>query len=395
MKTKRIKLVRITTVPISMNIILKEQLAYMNKYFDVIGVTSYDKKCFNDIRTREGIRVEAININRNISLFKDLKTLYKFYTFFKKEKPEIVHTHTPKAGLLGMLAARLANVPIRLHTVGGLPQTDIYGIKRSILNITEKITYLCSNRVYPNSKGLKEFILAQKYCNVDKLKVLGKGSSNGVNVDYFSPDHFKNESKCILELKKEIDIDNEDFIFVFVGRIAKDKGILELIQSLDRLTKLERKVKLLLVGTFEKITGGFNEETQNRIINNENVRFLGRFDDVRPYLSISDVFVLPSYREGFPNAVLEAQSMGLPCIVSDINGCNEIITNEYNGLIVPPKTIDELYKAMKTIMKNTDKFNFYKSNSRVNAVENYQRKVIWEDLLKEYNYFLNSKRIIL
>ena len=134
MSKSKPKLVRITTVPISMNIILKGQLEFMNKYFEVVGVTGYDEKHFNDCRDREGIRMEVVEMSRTINIIKDIKSLILLYFLFRREKPQIVHSHTPKAGLLGMLAAQLARVPIRLHTVGGMPLTEAKGVKRKLLN---------------------------------------------------------------------------------------------------------------------------------------------------------------------------------------------------------------------------------------------------------------------
>ena len=173
------KLVRITTVPLSMNVLLKNQLRYMSEYYEVKAVSS-PGKLLDEVSKREGVETVPVLMTRAITPIGDLKALWKLYRFMKKEQPLIVHTHTPKAGLLGMLAAKLARVPIRLHTVAGMPLMESTGTKRKILELTEKLTYNCATRVYPNSKNLSEFIIKEKFCKTSKLKVLGNGSSNGI-----------------------------------------------------------------------------------------------------------------------------------------------------------------------------------------------------------------------
>ena len=385
------KLVRITTVPISMNIILKGQLGFMNRYFDVIGVTGYDEKHFNEIAEREGVRMKTIEIARDISIFKDVKALWNLIKFLRKERPEIVHSHTPKAGLLGMLASKIAGVPVRLHTVGGIPQIQLKGWKRAVLNFTEKLTYRLAHKIYPNSVGLKDLILEMGYCDKKKIKVLANGSSNGVNTDYFKPNYVDNSSSFRSKLRNKIGLNKEDFVFLFVGRIAQDKGIIELIAAFERLMNDGyNNIKLILVGPFEKNYGIVNDQTKSSIEANKNVKLLGRFDDVRPYYLISDTFVLPTYSEGFPNAVLEAQSMGLPCIVTNINGCNEIIQDKKNGLIVPVKDSIELYKAMKMLIDDENYRLKLASFSRQNIIEKYKQEIVWKALLEEYNIMLEG-----
>ena len=238
------KLIRITTVPVSMNIILKGQLGFMNQYFDVIGVTGYDKKHFEDVLKREQIQMEPIEMARTISPVKDLVSLWKLYRFLKKEKPDIVHTHTPKAGLLGMIAAYFAGVPIRMHTVAGMPWLELSGLKKWVIGLTERITFACAHKVYPNSYGLKKIINDNNFCPPDKLKVIANGASNGVNVSIFDPDN--SELKSREELRNEHNISDE-IVFCFIGRIAKEKGIQELINSFEKLQKdpFTPKIKLI------------------------------------------------------------------------------------------------------------------------------------------------------
>jgi glycosyltransferase involved in cell wall biosynthesis len=385
------KLIRITTVPISMNIILKGQLAFMNKYFEVIGISSHDEKHLKEVGEREGIKIHAIEMPRTISPIKDFIALCKLYLFFKKVKPTIVHTHTPKAGLLGMLAAKFAGVPIRLHTVGGMPLIEVKGAKRVLLNYIEKLTYACAHNVYPNSKGLKQIIIENNFCDESKLKVLGNGGSNGINTTFFTPNYVENAIEEREKLRQKLQIESDDLVFCFVGRIATEKGIVELLDVFEEL-QTNHKIKLILVGTFEKHYGILGDDIKQRIEKNASILFLGRFDDVRPYYAMSDIYVFPSYREGFPNSVLEASAMSLPCIVTDINGCNEIIEDGINGLLIKPKDRIELKSAMKKLIENTTFRNELSSNARPHVEKYFKREVVWNALLGEYNNFVNKIR---
>ncbi|KAB1071267.1 glycosyltransferase family 4 protein [Tamlana haliotis] len=374
------KLFRVTTVPYSLNILLSGQCQFMSNHFEVIGASSPDGNDINDVAKLEGIPMIPIELTRQITPAKDLKSVWKLYKVLKKEKPDIIHSHTPKAGIVAMLAAKLAGVPHRLHTVAGMPLLEATGFKRTILNNAEKLTYTCATKVYPNSKGLHDIILDNKFTSKAKLKVIGNGSSNGIDTKHFSPE-FNNDLK---DLRKDLGFTEDDFVFVFVGRLVTDKGINELIAAFSKLSQKYQHIKLLLVGSYESHLDPLKPESLKAIKTNKNIVNPGWKNDVRPYLSISDCLVFPSYREGFPNVVLQAGAMELPGIVSDINGCNEIIQENVSGLIIPPKNTEALYMAMETILANPEKAKTMGEKSRQFIIKHFERKVIWEALLKEY-----------
>lgn len=388
---KTIKLIRITTVPISLKILLKGQHRFMsNNGFDVLGVSS-DGKELQDVHIEEQIRVHGITMTRMISPFQDLKALYQFYRLCKKEKPIIVHSHTPKAGIVAMLGSKLAGAPIRLHTVAGMPLMEATGIKRRILDWVEKLTYRAATKVYPNSVGLYDFILQYGYTSKEKLKVIGNGSSNGIDTSFFSRD--RTSEVEVQHLKGTLGIKKEDFVFIFVGRLVGDKGINELISA---FTKIERNhVKLLLVGPLETDLDPLDEVVLKEIESNPNIISVGFQKDVRPYFSISQVLVFPSYREGFPNVVMQAGAMGLPAIVSNINGCNEIIKEGVNGKIIPVKNIEAIELALLEFIDDPSYYNRVKMNARSMITERYEQRVVWNALLDEYKQLLNNKGIVL
>ncbi len=386
------KLIRITTVPISFKVLLKGQLRFMTSNgFDVKGVSSEGEE-LREIHENEGIVMEAINMSRKITPFQDLKSLWEMWNFLRKEKPQIVHTHTPKAGIIGMLAARLAGVPHRLHTVAGLPLMEATGIKRKILNFVEKLTYSSATRVYPNSKGLYDFILQNNFTQSNKLKIIANGSSNGINTTFFSPAQVSEIEK--VKLGEKLNIQPDDFVFVFVGRIVSDKGINELIKAFSELQTAENNqltgIKLLLVGGLESDLDPLNPETLAEINQNRDIISVGFQQDVRPFFAISDALAFPSYREGFPNVVMQAGAMGLPSIVSDINGCNEIIVEGENGLIIPPKNVEKLKEKMLTLARDKNLYTKLKENSRRMIESRYEQSVVWNALLEEYEGLLQS-----
>lgn len=380
------KILRVTTVPISLKILLKGQHRYMTQNgLEVIGVASTGKE-LNEVQDAEGIRVVALNMTRTIAPFKDLVSLWHMYQLCKKEKPTIVHSHTPKAGIIGMLGAKLAGVPIRLHTVAGLPLMETTGLKRILLNGVEKFTYVFATKVYPNSKGLYDFILANHFTTENKLKIIANGSSNGIDTTHFSPEKIT-EDECI-NLKVKLGVLPEDFVFVFVGRLVGDKGINELVIAYAQLKTPNSK--LLLVGPLETELDPIQPEILKEIESNPNIINVGFQSDVRPYFAISDCLVFPSYREGFPNVVMQAGAMGLPCIVSDINGCNEIIIVGENGVIIPVKNVEAIKVAMFKMHNDVQWCQKLKQNSRTFIQQRYEQKVVWKELLVEYNLLISQ-----
>jgi glycosyltransferase involved in cell wall biosynthesis len=376
------KLIRITTVPVSLSVLLKDQLRYMSDHFDVLAVSSPDK-ILEHVGVREGVRTAPIAMTRAITPMKDLKALWQLYKLLKKEKPAIVHTHTPKAGLLGMMASRLAGVPIRLHTVAGLPLMENTGLTRKVLDFVERLTYRCATGVYPNSKHLSDFIIDNRFCNTNKLKVLGNGSSNGINTRFFQPTEELDKAAC--ELRKKHGLTDKHFVFVFVGRLVKDKGIEELVEAYSQLKKKHPHIKLLLVGPYEPERDPLMPETRENIEKDDSIIKAGFQSDVRPYLMISQALAFPSYREGFPNVPMQAGCFNLPAIVTDINGCNEIIEDGKNGLIIPTKNVPGLYRAMERLLTDPALYLTLQSNARQTIVDRYEQKYLWELLLKEYH----------
>ena len=336
---QRQTIIRITTVPSSLKVLLRNQLKFMNKNFEVIGVSSPEKE-LEEVAIQEGIKTLPVAMTRAITPFRDLASIVRLYKICKKHNPVIIHSHTPKAGLIGMVAGRMAGVPVRLHTVAGLPLMEATGFKRWLLETVEKFIYHFAHQVYPNSNKLADFILKNKFCSPGKIKVLGNGSSNGIDIDHFNLNPSIAEKSS--SLREKLGFSADEFVFVYIGRMVRDKGITELIDAFTLLKQEYPKAKLLLVGPFEPHLDPIPASTATAIKANPSIVHVDFQQDIRPYLGLSQALVFPSYREGFPNVPMQAGCMGLPSIVTDINGCNEIVENGVNGIIVPAKKSEPL-----------------------------------------------------
>jgi len=388
MKKHNIKLVRTTTVPISIKYFLIEQVNFLKNNGVDVYLASSKGEDISFIEEKTNTTVYIIPFLRQISFLNDLKTLWKTYLYLKKIKPDIVHSITPKAGLISMMAAYFARVPIRMHTYTGLIFPSKKGLFQKLLILMDKLLCVFATNIYPEGQGVKNDLI--KYRITKKpLKVLANGNINGINTQYFSTSYFTEAERK--ELKSRLNISPDDFVFIFIGRLVGDKGINELVEAFKNLQKKQPNIKLLLVGNEEPELDPLKKETQKEIQKNKNIITTGWVEDVRPYFAIADALVFPSYREGFPNVVLQAGAMELPGIVTDINGCNEIITHQYNGLIIPPKDTIALQKAMEKILTDKGLYIQMKKNARPIIVDKYRQEMVWEALLEEYRRLLKEK----
>lgn len=384
---KSVKIIRTTTVPRSFKELLRGQLQFLSQYYDVVAVSGNSDSLL-EVSDREGVRVVSIEMRRRISIFRDLVSLINMIRLFKKEKPTIVHSITPKAGLLTMLAGKISGVPIRMHTFTGLIFPTRTGLMQKLLIKMDQLLCWAATAVYPEGEGVKNDLINFGVTN-KALKVLANGNVNGIDTDYYCLKQVSRQQKQ--DLRAELKISDSDFVYIFVGRIVKDKGINELVEAFRMLVNEgNSNLKLILVGNEERELDPLKKETVIEIDTNPNIIAVGYQVDVRPYFAISHCLTFPSYREGFPNVVLQAGAMGLPSIVTNINGCNEIIKNNINGVIIPPYKVDVLKNEMKNMYQNQKMFNVFKSNSRVMVTERYEQLFVWKAILNEYQEALEN-----
>lgn len=374
------KIIRIMTSDISLDSFGKGQLKFLNKEFNVIGVSN-NTGLLEEIGEREGIRTIEVPMCREISLLSDIKCLWKLYCIFKREKPDIVHANTPKGSLLAMIAGKVAGVKHRIYLVTGLRYEGASGIFRALLMMMERVTCYFATKVIPEGRGVLNTLQKDKITS-KPLKVILNGNINGIDTSYFSNEAVGISRK---EMRQKLCLLPNDFTFIFIGRIVRDKGINELIACMK---ELRGKCKLIIVGSFELSKGTIYKEYEAFFNENKDILYVGSQKDVRPYLLASDALVFPSYREGFPNVVMEAGAMGLPSIVTDINGSNEIIEDGVNGVIIPSKSAIALLKAMNLFIQNKNKVEQLAACAREKICNRYERRDLWNALLAMYKELL-------
>lgn len=371
------KLVIIVTVPVVLETWLKGQSKFLSNYYEVEIITA-PSHTVPSIESYENVSIKTMDFNRQINFFKDIKVLMQLWLYLLKEKPLIVYTLTPKAGLLGMMASWLSGVKHRVHCVVGLPHLEAEGNRKKILTMTEKITYFFSSKIYCNSLNLKDIVASMTEKSVD---VIGNGSVNGVDTEYFK-DRLTSEEKT--QVLEKLGFKKDDFVITFVGRIVKDKGINELLNVFNELSVKYTNIKLLLIGDYKNESDPISTKSMQIIDENTSIKYLEFQEDVGTFMSISNLFVLPSYREGLPNVLIEAGSYGIPLVATNINGCNEIITHNENGILVNKKDEKDLSNAIEKFITDKEFYKKIKRNIRPSIVSRYDQKYFLSELLKEF-----------
>lgn len=383
---RRVKIIRSTTIPRSLEDFCKDILRELSERYEVIGLSSPAPE-LEIVEKREGVRTIAIPMERHISLIKDIVSLVKLIKVFKSEKPDMVHSMTPKAGMLCMLAAWITRVPVRIHTFTGLVFPTSTGLKRKVLMATDWLTCACATHIIPEGEGVKSDLLTNGITK-KPIKVLGYGNVKGVDMERYS-----RRQEVIKKMEEYHLRDSSIYTFVFVGRIVRDKGINELCQAFDKLSGLAR-VRLVLVGTYEDCLDPISENSREIIEKNVFIEAVGtKFgDDLLAYYAAADCFVFPSYREGFPNTVLEAGAMGLPSIVTDINGSREIIVQGENGIIIPSHDANALFDAMLNMMKDKAARERMAGNARQMIASRYEQGFVRKCLYDFYDEILPTDK---
>ena len=373
------KIIRACTVPMSV-IFVTGMLSELKKKYEVVLLSSPGHE-LDDAEEKYGVRGIRVPMERHISFGHDFISLCRLVYVFVREKPAMVHSMTPKAGLLCMMAAWLARVPVRAHTFTGLVFPTATGIKRRILMLTDSLTCTCATHVIPEGEGVKNDLLKNGITK-KPMKVLGYGNVRGIDMVRFDR---RPEVMSLAQAIRKTDV----FTFVFVGRIVKDKGINELCQAMEMLSGIA-PVRLLLVGPYEDDLDPISQHSKDIIENNSSIVYLGSKygDEMLACYAAADCFVFPSYREGFPNTVIEAGAMGLPSIVTDINGSREIIVQGENGVVIPPKDADALYQAMLDMIRYKVARERMAGNARKMIASRFEQSFVRKCLLDYYDEIL-------
>ena len=377
------KIIRATTIPSSLDTFCKGMLRELSEKYEVVGLSSPGEE-LQIVAEREGVRVIEVPMERHISLLKDVRSLWKIWRVFRKEKPTMVHSMTPKAGMICMVASWLARVPIRVHTFTGLVFPTAVGVKRKVLMATDWLTCKCATHIIPEGEGVKNDLLSNGITK-KPLRVLGYGNVKGVVMNYYS------RRPEVVKLAEKLHNDKL-FTFVFVGRIVRDKGINELCKAFHRLHERHPQTRCWLVGPFEDNLDPISKESRELIErSNSGIMSVGpkNGDELLAFYAAADCFVFPSYREGFPNTVLEAGALGLPSIVTDINGSREIIKEGENGMVIPVKDENALMEAMIRMVEDKDGREQMALNARKMVENRYEQGFVRSCLYKYYEDVMN------
>ncbi|MDP4183319.1 MAG: glycosyltransferase family 4 protein [Bacillota bacterium] len=374
--SRKLKMLQLCAVGFTVEKLLLPLIEEMSKTYDVTTVCSRDKTS-DKLKTR-GYKIQNINIDRKISPFNNLKTIWNLYNYIKTEKFDIVHAHTPVAGILGRIAAKMAGVPIVIYTAHGFYFHDNMGrFKKNVFIGVERLGGWLSDYIFTQSTEDYNTAIEKKI--IDKSKILTIG--NGVNLEKFNP--WKFEANPILnELKREFNIKDEDIVVTIIGRVVKEKGYIEWVHAAKAVTDKFEKVKFIAVGdTLESDRDGVKAELDQFVKENdleEKVIFVGGRSDIPEMLAITDIFTLPSYREGMPRSLIEAMCMCKPSVATNIRGCREEVVEGVTGFLVPVGNYKTLAEKLIYFIENSEARRTMGENARKKAAEEFDEKKVLE-----------------
>jgi glycosyltransferase involved in cell wall biosynthesis len=383
----RLRLAHVFTVAMSLRF-LRGQARFMREHgFDVTCISSPGDEQAAFARD-EGADVVSVSMARAITPFADLVAVFRLWWLFRRLAPDIVHSHTPKGGLLGMIAAWLARVPVRVYHMRGLPFETAHGFSRRILVASEKISCALAHRVICNSHSLKAVALAERLCPRDKIVTLLGGSGNGVDaLETYAPERAGSRGT---ELRRRLAIDGAALVVGFVGRMVRDKGVPELVDAWQRVVRVHPTAHLVLGGPNEP-RDPIPPATLDAIRRTPSIHAIGHVADPRDVYAAADVIVLPSHREGFPNVPLEAAAMGLPVVTTRVAGCIDSIEDGVTGTLVSVGNAGELAAAISEYLSDSTRRRSHGRAGRARVLLQFEQNALWTALLAEYDALLGQR----
>jgi glycosyltransferase involved in cell wall biosynthesis len=385
---QRPRLVYLTTHAASAQFLMTGQLAYMRERgFDVYLISSPDR-ALGTVAAREGVTTIPISLEREIHPWRDLGALIRIYRVLRRLQPEIVNAGTPKAGLLGMLAAWLARVPVRLYTLRGLRLETTRGLKQFVLGFAERIASCCAHQVLCVSRSLRQTYVERGLTAQHKTFVLGAGSSNGINATRFI--QAAERRTATAELRAQLKIPADAPVIGFIGRLTRDKGILELFNAFDSLLPQFPTLRLVLAGDFEA-GDPLPEHYLRQLREHPQVVLTGFVPDTAPYFPLFDLLAFPSYREGFPNVPLEAAAAGIPVVGFEATGTVDAVQEGVTGTLVPLHDTLGLSLAIKAYLTNPQLRQAHGAAGRARVLADFRQETIWEALFQRYVRMLRDR----
>lgn len=385
------RICRVATVPFFVAHHLKSQIkATAAAGHEVVIVSSSGPQLMQLVKEL-GVQAHPILIRRMVSPISDLRSLIAMYRYFSKERFDIVHSTTPKAGLLCAVAAFLARVPIRLHTFTGQPWARLARPMRWLVKHGDRMIVWLNTKCYADSCSQADFLVAEGVAAPGRIAVLGGGSLGGVDLIQFNPDRWKTRHA---EIRKEMGIPPGAKIITFIGRVTRDKGIGELVAAFKRLINSGINAYLLLVGPFEPERDPLPDEVEEQIRHETRIKTVGYSAEPERYMSVSDVFCLPSYREGFGNVVIEAAAMGVPTVGTRIVGLVDSIVDGETGILVPPREVGALADALSRMLSDEALRTRMGKAAQERARTLYDSNTVNRFLLGEYEILLRQHEVL-
>lgn len=331
-----------------------------------VTVTSSPGDLLERTAAHAGVEWAEIPMCREIAPLADLLSLVRLWRLLGRLKPDVVEFSTPKAGLLGTVAARLRGVPQRVYLLRGLKLETASGLKRRILLAAERLAAACAHAVLCNSESLRAQALELRVAPPAKLRLLGDGSSNGVDVDRFSP------GPC--DVRELLGLPRDALVVGFVGRLSRDKGVPELSTAFDAILAAEPRARLLLVGWFDSGDDALDGSLRARIENHPSIHCTGMVEDTAPYYRAMEVLALPTWREGFPNVVLEAAATGVPAVTTASTGSRDAVVPEVTGLLIPPGYPEAIAEAVLKLLRDPQRRRNMGQAARAWVIERYSEQ---------------------
>lgn len=374
-----VKIARVSTVVFFVDTQLHSQVSKIVQSGAQVTVVA-SESCLG--REIPGSSYFAVDIPRSVSLFRDFFALIKLFFLFRRSKFNILHSTTPKAGLLSAIAGFFARIPIRVHTFTGQPWVSLSGPLAWFARNSDKVIGCLSTHCYADSKSQREFLIASGVIKESKISVVGVGSLAGVDLSRFNPLRFSQAEKQ--ELRADLGLDNECRVVLFVGRICKDKGINELLDAFEKTLASGIKVELLLVGPVDQGRDDGDSISLANLSGREKVRHVGYTNCPEKYMAIADLLCLPSYREGFGTVVIEAAAMGVPTLGTAIYGLTDAVVNGETGTLVPPRDSESLANEMIRLVGSPELLTHMGKSAYARCLRYFDSDVVNEQILEEY-----------